>query len=176
MCFVKWFVNCCCNVQFVREFDIWSVKCIYFSNICGSCLMQKNERRQCILISHKKTGRWHSSVSYHYSSIAQPGSKALIMESFLDVSSALWVYVDSLLFPSHVVRWCVNVLKKNPKQTKTNKKTQPKNCIKPKAEVSKHCKMVPFSEIAVDCIPLTTTYGTEISPAVMYDMSAPLIV
>lgn len=34
--------------------------------------------------------------------------------------------------------------------------------------------MVPVSEIAVDCIPVTTTYDTEIQPAVMYDMSAPL--
>lgn len=39
---------------------------------------------------------------------------ALIMESFLGVSNALWVYVDSLLFLSNVVRFFVNVFfKKN---------------------------------------------------------------
>lgn len=125
----------------------------------------KNERRYCILISHEKTGRWHSSVCYHYSGIAQPGSTALIMESFLGVSNALWVYVNSLLFLSNVVRFCVTVFLK-------------KDHIKPKGDVSKHCKMIPFSDIAVYCIPvsLSTAYGTEISPAVVYGRSAPLTV
>lgn len=66
------------------------------------------------MISHEKTGRWHSSIYYLYSNIAQPGSMALIMESFLGVSNALWVYVDSLLFLSNVVSFFVNVFfKKN---------------------------------------------------------------
>lgn len=53
-----------------------------------------------------------------------------------------------------------------------------KDCIKPKGDVSKHCKMIPFSEIAAYCISvsLSTTYGTEISPAVVHGMSAPLTV
>lgn len=66
---------------------------------------------------------------------------------------------------SNVVSFCVNMLKK-----------KKKDCIKPNGDISKNCKMVSFSEIAVDCIPLTTTYDTEISPAVMYGMSAPLTV
>lgn len=36
--------------------------------------------------------------------------------------------------------------------------------------------MVSFSEIAVDCIPLTTAYDTGITTAVMYGMSALLTV
>lgn len=51
-----------------------------------------------------------------------------------------------------------------------------KKIVKQNGDVSKHCKMVSFFEIAVDCIPLTTAYDTEITTAVMYGMSALLTV
>lgn len=35
------FCKVICKVQFVRGFDMWSVKCIYFSNVDDLCLMQK---------------------------------------------------------------------------------------------------------------------------------------